>query len=266
MDHIGLCEEGIVYHSHARPAETENHRLKCNRTQPCENCVKRGDAMACSYAAPGSRKKHSGASSSSSGPGDMQNRIDRLEGLVLSLMTNGAQSAGPAAASRSLSMSASTGSMEYPPDMGVDGVNNQNGMMRPDGEEGESETDQVAQSLGILKVFDNKSMYFGDAHWATILQDISEVKNYFAEHKKQIEDQAQRVEASKNAEAFPQGPTFLFGGVNPPEFPELLSSLPKRVITDNLVNRYFSTYDPSIHILHPQSWYKYVCHHSEFRR
>lgn len=194
MDHIGSCEEGIAYHSRARHAETESKksdgllmqylqflrrllangdlRLKCNRTQPCENCVKRGDALSCSYAAPGSRKKHSGTSSSSSGPGDMQNRIDRLEGLVLSLMTNGAQSAGPAAASRSLSMSASTGSMEYPPDMGVDGVNNQNGMMRPDGEEGESETDQVAQSLGILKVFDNKSMYFGDAHWATILQDV----------------------------------------------------------------------------------------------
>lgn len=128
--------------------------------------------MACSYAAPGSRKKHSGSSSSSSGPGDMQNRIDRLEGLVLSLMTNGAQSAGPAAASRSLSMSASTGSMEYPPDIGVDGVTNQQCMRRPDGEEGESETDQVAQSLGVLKVFDNKAMYYGEAHWATILQDV----------------------------------------------------------------------------------------------
>lgn len=130
--------------------------------------------MSCSYAAPGSRKKHSGTSSSSNSPGDMQTRIDRLEGLVLSLMTNGAQSAGPAAASRSLSMSASTGSMEYPPDIDVDGVNHHpNGMMRsPDGEGPESETDQVAQSMGVLKVYDNKSMYFGEAHWAAILQDV----------------------------------------------------------------------------------------------
>ena len=104
----------------------------------------------------------------------MQNRIDRLEGLVLSLMTNGAQSQGPAAASRTLSMSNSTGSMEYPQDYDVDGVNNPNGMMRPDGEGAESsDTDQVAQSLGVLKVFDNKSMYFGEAHWAAILQDVS---------------------------------------------------------------------------------------------
>lgn len=128
--------------------------------------------MSCSYAAPGSRKKHSGASSSSNNPSDMQNRIDRLEGLVLSLMTNGAQSAGPAAANRSLSMSESTGSMGYPPNFDVDGVSNGNGMLRPDGEGPESETDQMAQSMGVLKVYDNKSMYFGEAHWAAILQDV----------------------------------------------------------------------------------------------
>ncbi|KAI4120207.1 MAG: hypothetical protein LQ338_007178 [Usnochroma carphineum] len=189
----------------------------------------------------------------------MQNRIDRLEGLVLSLMTNGAQSAGPAAANRSLSMSESTGSMGYPPNFDADGVNNDNSMMRPDGEGEASETDQVAQSLGVLKVYDNKSYYFGEAHWAAILQDIAEVKNYFAEHKKQLDEQQQKVEASKTEEAFPQGPTFLFGGVNPPEFPELLHSLPKRVITDKLIARYLNSYDPAIRldILHPNTWYKH---------
>ncbi|KAL9035545.1 MAG: hypothetical protein Q9180_004808 [Flavoplaca navasiana] len=213
--------------------------------------------MSCSYAAPGSRKKNSGTSSSSNNPGDMQNRIDRLEGLVLSLMTNGAQSAGPAAADRALSMSASTGSMEYPQNAEVDGLNNQNGMMRPDGEEAESETDQVAQSLGVLKVMDNnKSMYFGEAHWAAVLTDIAEVKNYFNEHKKQLEEQAQKIQAQKKDDNFPEGLPALFGGVNPPEFTELLGSLPKRLITDKLVHRYFSSFDPSIHILHPSSWYK----------
>lgn len=128
--------------------------------------------MQCSYATPGSRKKHSATSSSGNSPGDMQNRIDRLEGLVLSLMTNGAQSQGPAEASRTLSMSNSTGSMDYPQDIDVNGVHNPNGMMRPGGEGPESDTDQVAQSLGVLKVYDNKSMYFGEAHWATVLHDV----------------------------------------------------------------------------------------------
>ena len=129
--------------------------------------------MSCSYAAPGSRKKQSASSSSGNSPGDMQNRIDRLEGLVLSLMTNGPQSSGPAAATRALSMSASTGSMEYPQEVEIDGINGVNGMMKPEGEEAESETDQVAQSLGVLKVENNKSMYYGENHWAAVLQDVS---------------------------------------------------------------------------------------------
>ncbi|KAL8806605.1 MAG: hypothetical protein Q9182_001252 [Xanthomendoza sp. 2 TL-2023] len=203
--------------------------------------------MSCSYAAPGSRKKSSGASSSSNGPGDMQNRIDRLEGLVLSLMTNGAQSAGPAAAGRTLSMSEETGSMEYSQDTDAGGVNHQNDMLKPDGEEAESETDQVAQSMGVLKVMDNKLMYFSDAHWSAVLQDIGEVKNYFIEHKKQLDEQAQKIQAQKKEDNFPEGLPVLFGGVNPPEFSELLGSLPKRLITDKLVERYFASFDPSIH-------------------
>ena len=104
----------------------------------------------------------------------MQNRIDRLEGLVLSLMTNGAQSAGPAAAQRALSMSGSSSGLSYPQDVDIDGdmAGSRNGQMKADGEEGESETDQVAQSLGVMKVDNTKSMYFGEAHWATILKDV----------------------------------------------------------------------------------------------
>ena len=100
----------------------------------------------------------------------MQSRIDRLEGLVLSLMTNGSQSAGPTAATRAISMSTSTGSIEYAQDVDVDAQ--ENGTNKGGGEEVESETDQVSQSLGMMKVDNNKSMYFGEAHWATIMNDV----------------------------------------------------------------------------------------------
>lgn len=129
--------------------------------------------MSCSYAAIGTRKKQTSSSQSSNSPDGMQNRIDRLEGLVLSLMTNGAQSAGATAATRALSMTNSTGSLEYPHDVDVDGDDQENGMIKGEGEEAESETDQVSQSLGMMKVDNNKSLYFGDAHWATILSDVS---------------------------------------------------------------------------------------------
>lgn len=202
----------------------------------------------------------------------MQNRIDRLEGLVLSLMTNGAQSAGAAAASRTLSMSNSTGSLEYPHDVDVDPEAQKYSTSRGEGEDAESETDQVSQSLGMMKVFNNQSTYYGDAHWATILSDVSnysclipgplitrtyalqiaEVKNWFSEHHKQLEDQSRKVQESINGEDSSSGSTFLFSGAKIPEYPELLKSLPNRSITDKLVLRYFKSHDPALRKSQPR--------------
>ena len=106
----------------------------------------------------------------------MQNRIDRLEGLVLSLMTNGSQSAGPTAATRALSFSSpSSGSAASPQNVDLDGDD----MIKDENEDGESETDQVSKSLGMMKVENNRSMYFGEAHWAAILNDVSEHARIF---------------------------------------------------------------------------------------
>lgn len=141
-------------------------RLKCNRANPCENCVKRGDAPSCTYAQPGTRKKNTLNQNTSNSPDDMQNRIDRLESLVLSLMTNGAQSAGPAAA-----MAAISGNN----DSVVSGRNSQDRDQDDDGADGqdESETEQVTKSFGVMKVDNNKSFYISDAHWAAVLNDVS---------------------------------------------------------------------------------------------
>ena len=95
----------------------------------------------------------------------MQNRIDRLEGLVLSLMTNGNEAAGPAVANRTLSMSASTPSQDFSPSLPDE-------HFRDEEEEGDSETERVAKSFGVLHFQNNKAMYIGDSHWAAILNDV----------------------------------------------------------------------------------------------
>ena len=123
--------------------------------------------MSCSYAAPGARKKNSTSSSAGGSPDDMQNRIDRLEGLVLSLMTSGSQSSGPEAAQRALSMNSSSASLDYPQDVEIDD-NTEETPQQGD----ESDTEQVVQSLGFMRVDNNKSMYFSDAHWAAVLSDV----------------------------------------------------------------------------------------------
>jgi hypothetical protein len=104
----------------------------------------------------------------------MQNRIDRLESLVLSLMTNGSQSAGPTAATAALAnagrangSSISGSSASYPLD--VDSVKEE-----PEGvQEGdESEVDQVAKSMGIMKVDSNRNIFASEQHWYSILAEV----------------------------------------------------------------------------------------------
>ena len=95
----------------------------------------------------------------------MQNRIDRLENLVLSLMTNGSQAAGPAAAAAALSGHDSVESGQNYQDLELDD--------EVDGQNEESDTEAVTKSFGIMKVDNNKSMYISEAHWASVLNDVS---------------------------------------------------------------------------------------------
>ncbi|KAJ5254149.1 hypothetical protein N7524_011329 [Penicillium chrysogenum] len=216
-----------------------HRKLKCNRTHPCENCVKRGDAASCNYAQPNSRKKNPQQSSTT--PDDMQNRIDRLEGLVLSLMTNGSQSAGPNAAMAAISGESSAGSTRFSHDLDAE----EEGM---EGAE-ESDTDQVTKSFGIMKMDNNKSYYISDAHWASVLSDIAEVKSFFSTHKKQMDAQIEKVKASQPASEA-SGSTLLFGINKPMSRGEIMSGLPSKYTTDILIARYFNCYDPATHVLH----------------
>lgn len=101
----------------------------------------------------------------------MQNRIDRLEGLVLSLMTNGAQSAGPAAAVAAISRSTSDSVGSAPVNLGFE---QDDDMVKEEEEEGDSDIESVSNSFGVLKVDSekHKSMYFGDSHWHMVLADV----------------------------------------------------------------------------------------------
>lgn len=85
---------------------------------------------------------------------------------------------------------------------------------------------------------------------------ISDIKNYFGDHQKQLEDQAARVQIRRDQEGYAQGLHYLFGGGTTPDFSELLAALPERSRADNLVQRYFTSYDPAVHILHPPTWYR----------
>ena len=133
--------------------------------------MKRGEAAVCAYAPPGSRKKNQSSPGSSSSD-EMQNRIDRLEGLVLSLMTNGAQSAGLAAANSTLSRTGDPRPSDNTPSVDDDDDDDDDDMIKEESDADEHDLERVTDSFGFLKVDANRSTYFGNNHWATIINDV----------------------------------------------------------------------------------------------
>jgi hypothetical protein len=182
----------------------------------------------------------------------MQNRIDRLEGLVLSLMTNGLQSAGPSAAAAAV---LSTGESSISSGQHLEGDMEETHMLDDGNDEtqgDDSDTEKVTKSFGVMKV-DNenkKTVYIGEGHWAAVLNDIAEVRNYFNTHKAQFEEQMHRVAQTRKDLNNDSGPALLFGASKPPPRSEILSQLPSRYLTDILIARYFNTFDPATHVLH----------------
>ncbi|KAJ6172606.1 hypothetical protein N7470_001673 [Penicillium chermesinum] len=188
----------------------------------------------------GTRKKTSPQQNAPTSPDDMQNRIDRLEGLVLSLMTNGSQSSGRAAALAAINGESSGPAAEPSNELDLDDDHGE-----------ESDTEQVTKSFGVMKMMDNnKSYYISEAHWATVLNDIAEVRQFFTSHKQAFEDQANKIKSvQKESDVVPQS-TLLFGVMKPLSRSEIIASMPSKYMTDLLVARYFNTYDPATHILH----------------
>ncbi|KAK4154019.1 fungal-specific transcription factor domain-containing protein [Chaetomidium leptoderma] len=239
-------------------------RKKCDRSHPCSNCTRREgtDTLACSYAAPVSRRKNQSQGEPS--PDDMQNRIDRLEGLVLSLMHGGANidvpslpgassvSSGGAASNASPS-TADTSSLPAKPEGHDDGA------MQDDDES--DIDDGLATSLGVLRVDPDRSkhVYLGEEHWHTILMGIAEVKNYFASHKKDLEKSFEKIKLAKPPTA-KQPPTLLMGATAATEI-ELRAELPPKSTVLALCARYFNSMDNAANIIHPPTFHQQLRNH-----
>lgn len=78
--------------------------------------------------------------------------------------------------------------------------------------------------------------------WSAV--QIAEVRNYFNTHKKQYEEQAEKLQATREPTDVP-GSALLFGASKPASRAEIMSSFPSRYTTDILVARYFGSYDPA---------------------
>ncbi|KAL5594535.1 uncharacterized protein BROUX77_007882 [Berkeleyomyces rouxiae] len=229
------------------------YRLKCDRGRPCTNCSKREgtDPASCSYATPAVRNKKNQPANQP--PDDVQDRIDRLEGLVLSLMHSGARvETSPSPSARDTQRpsshdgkSGTTSPMHYSVMDASD-----------DGELRHLNSGNKEGAPGLLKV-DNRegrSMYVGDQHWYAILSDISEIKAYCVAHKREFDRGYSAVMASKPA-FFRDGPVFLRGAEAATQ-EELRAALPPRQQVMTLVEHYLKSIDGTQSMLHMPTFLK----------
>ncbi|KAF3928069.1 hypothetical protein AA313_de0202509 [Arthrobotrys entomopaga] len=113
----------------------------------------------------------------------------------------------------------------------------------------------INSQLGFMKVEHGKSMYRGSSHWALVLTEIAEVRNYFsaAATREKFECIAKEQEKSKLQSI---NTCFPFSASRSLSRTEILQYLPSQSVADKLVEHWFDAFDRSYHILHGPTFRK----------
>ncbi|KAK6336418.1 hypothetical protein TWF696_001974 [Orbilia brochopaga] len=106
-----------------------------------------------------------------------------------------------------------------------------------------------------MKVEHGKSMYRGSSHWALVLSEIAEVKNYFsaAATREKFENIAKSQERTKLQNV---STCFPFSASRSLSRDEIIQYLPSQSVADKLVEHWFDAFDRSYHILHGPTFRK----------
>ncbi|KAK9448937.1 fungal-specific transcription factor domain-containing protein [Limtongia smithiae] len=229
-------------------------KLKCNRGHPCENCIKRGEESSCVYLV-GNNANHAASQAASqqglssqlfggAGPiggtkrpsgAELQNRLDKLESLVLGLMhTSTGETDSPTDSNGEDSPASS--SRQHPKSTGE---------LAPD-------VDAVQESLGMMKLDKKgKAMYHGETHWGALLNELSEVKALFDRSRQFYDDGTQQTAWNDDPQTTFEN-AFPFYNPKGLERTDILALIPTRAEVDVLIVRYFEFFDPIYHIIHRQ--------------
>ncbi|KAK6342808.1 hypothetical protein TWF718_008194 [Orbilia javanica] len=106
-----------------------------------------------------------------------------------------------------------------------------------------------------MKVEHGKSMYRGSSHWALVLSEIAEVRNYFtvAANREKFECISKEQEREKLQTV---NTCFPFSASSLLSRNEILRHLPSQSVADKLVEHWFDAFDRSYHILHGPTFRK----------
>lgn len=224
-------------------------KLKCSRTRPaCDQCEKRGKASLCSYPPPATRSRKDQ---------NVKGRIRHLEQLVQQLAANAQAPGSPSVRNHggNVPTSDSNDSIERvnadsqftPPESEGDSIASRGSVNLP------SPEDQPAVGFGHLNISRGETSYVGTAHWASILEGISELKRELdgAEDGTDLDEQQggdgdvepADIDDVSTIGSLLRSPKRLTRA-------EILQSLPSRSEVDDLVSTWFCSHDPFKQVIH----------------
>ncbi|KAH7134170.1 fungal-specific transcription factor domain-containing protein [Dactylonectria macrodidyma] len=197
-------------------ASCRQRKLKCDRNQPCSNCLSR-DAD-CTYA---SGRRGRGFPQSRGSNHQLEDRIRRLEQLISTMASQTPQQGENNLASNNKQDTSSDAISSY---------------------------STPAELLGIkpgrMMATDNQTTYVSGTHWAALCNEVAELREGF--------DRGVLVDHSELVEHLPHGagPRLLEGLHGTPDIEDILSDVPSMGVASRLVSRYFSSNEISSVILH----------------
>ncbi len=212
-------------------------RVRCDRQFPCSNCSSRGQDSSCAY--PSSREPPSGRPHGSGGT-HVQDRINRLENLVLDLMQQQHQPS-----------SSSHGSPpNFPPVIQDESPSREtptpsaSDIERPLAarEETQLEVPASPSDYGTIRVQESGSSYVSSAHWVAVLDSIAQLRDHFV-HEDQMNAHVSDPGQLQQANPALLRPQLLYGCSVHVTLGSILQAIPPRSVVDRMVFRYFNDLD-----------------------
>ncbi|KAK3995099.1 fungal-specific transcription factor domain-containing protein [Cladorrhinum sp. PSN332] len=219
-------------------------KQKCDRLQPCTNCIKKSREGLCTYAPKPAKLKPDRS---------MAARLKRLEGLVREVMNT--QQPPPLATDRIPQV--------QDQDQGTPAVPARTVLTAP--RSGTDEADDEEPRAQVVVGKGGQGTYIGATHFMAMLDDIEDLKSYFDDDDDETpEDNSIAASMSTGIGPTPARPydspdgpqpssshspaspeVFLFAGNTSTSKQGLIEMLPPREVVDRLIERYFSACSPS---------------------
>lgn len=208
-------------------------KLKCDRQQPCDQCIKRSKDSLCQYLAPPPKKKLNR---------NTKERIAHLEGLVVQLMNKDGS-----IASSSDSIAKDSESTNGKSDRSSAATTHSEPSVdsRASPSSGsESVPDSSDIGFGQLKISHGQTEYKGASHWESILESIADVKAA-------MDDDGDSEDSGDEDEGLDSASTFGLLGISAFITREyLLECIPARPVADRLLWQWFNSSDPALPLIH----------------